>query len=367
MKYFPILLLLFTFNVLAVDISNPMNLLFVSDKSENFIDVIDLQKEEPVYRIETNHLAHDIVATPYAPLLFYTNLNAKKITVYNLQTKQHVKEIDLPIEPQHIVLDTTGTKIGISNSDTGGFVLLSAYAMGIRFYLADFPPTTDVLFDPNEIDIYYTNNINGTIGIIDINTERTYEMSLAESDKTSFSSPSRSLDGRYVYVANNQTGEIYSLNAYERKIYNKFWIGKSPVRPYTTPEGWFLYMLDKESGRFISIDQGKFTEYSNTVFSEGIDLVSVGRFDRLNLFLSTSNKNYYIYDNLSKGLIKTGELKDTPVNVFGSQDGTTAYVAFSNTPEVAAIDLESQRINYISATKNGTGAYRIGLSNQVCH
>jgi DNA-binding beta-propeller fold protein YncE len=366
-KYLFSLLLFFSVNVAAVDISNPLNLLFVSDKDDNIIDVVDLQKEESVYRIHTNYLAHDIIATPYAPLLFYTSLKDKKLIVYDLDTREHVEVIDLPIEPQHIVLDTTGTRIGISNSDTGGFVLVSAYAMDIMFTLDKFPPTTDVLFDPNDIDIYYTNNLNGTIGIIDMNTQQTYEMSLDESSNTDFSSPSRSLDGRYIYVANNQSGEIYSLNAYEKKIYNKFSIGESPVRPYTSPEGWFLYMIDKESGRFISLDQGEFTEYSNTVIGEGIDLVSVGRFDRLNLFLSSTNKKYYIYDNLSKELIKTGELKDTPINVFGSLDGTMAYVAFSETPEIAAINLESQSIKYISATNNGAGTYSIGMSNQVCH
>jgi len=367
MNYLITLLLLLSFNVAAVDISNPLNLLFAADKNDNIIDVVDLQKQEQVYRIHTRYLAHDIIATPYAPLLFYTSIKDKKIIVYNLETREHVEEIDLPIEPQHIVLDTTGTKIGISNSDTGGFVLVSAYAMNIIFTLDEFPPTADVLFDPNDIDIYYTNNLNGTIGLIDMNTQATYEMSLDDSSNTDFSSPSRSLDGRYIYVANNRSGEIYSLNAYERKIYNKFSIGESPVRPYTSPEGWFLYMIDKKSGRFISLDQGEFTEHSNTIIGDGIDLVSVGRFDRLNLFLSSTNKNYYIYDNLSRELIKTGELKDAPINVFGSLDGTMAYVAFSEMPEIAVINLESQSINYISATNNGTGAYSIGLSNQVCH
>jgi hypothetical protein len=44
-----------------------------------------------------------------------------------------------------------------------------------------------------------------------------------------------------------------------------------------------------------------------------------------------------------------------------------AYVAFSDTADVAAVDLEEQSVTYIPATNNGSGAFTVGLSNNVCH
>ena len=82
------------------------------------------------------------------------------------------------------------------------------------------------------------------------------------------SSPSRSLDGRYVYVANESTGEVYSLNAFSKVVYQTFHVGDSPARPYTTPEGAFLYMMDKETGRFVSIDQYRFEPFEDVVVGE---------------------------------------------------------------------------------------------------
>ena len=367
MKKLLFLQIFFFINVHAVDISNPLNLLFVADKTDKVIDVIDLTKQETVYRIETKYMVDNLLATPYAPLLVYTNTKEKLMVVFNLKTKEFIKTIPLPIVPRHIVLDTTGSKIGISDSVDGGFVLISAYTTNIIFSLEDFPPTTDVLFDPNDIDIYYANNTNGSIGIIDINTQIRYEMPLGETGESSFSSPSRSLDSRYVYVANIASGKIYSLNAYSKKIYKKYDVGETPVRPYTTPEGSFLYMMDQASGRFISIEQGPFTQYNDIIIGEGIDLVTVGRFDRMNLLLSTKNDKYYIYDNLTKQVITKGILQGIPIDAQSSIDGKTAFIAFRDTPQVAAVDLESQLIKYINATNNGAGAYGMGLSNQVCH
>ncbi len=351
----------------AVDISNPLRLMFVADTIDHIIDVIDLVDEEVVFRIETKYHVDDLLATPYAPVLIFTNIERRLVSVYNLKTQELAREIELPIVPRHMVLDTSGSKIGFSDSEDGGFVLFSAYAADIMFTLKDFPPTSDVLFDPNEVDIYYSNSQTGSIGLIDTNTQRTFEMPVTDLEGQELSSPSRSLDGRYVYVANNTSGEIYSLNAFSKVVYRTFDIGNSPARPYTTPEGVFLYMMDKETGRFVSIDQHRFEQYEDMIIGEGIDLVTVGRFDRMNLLASTENKNFYVYDNVRKAVVESGQFRHTPLESQGSVDGRTAYVAFKDSPEIAIVNLEDHQIKYIAAGNHGIGAFAIGLSNNVCH
>ncbi len=350
----------------AQDISNPQRLMFVADAVEPLIDVVDLFENEVVYRIETAHVADHVVATPHAPILVHVNIERRLVSLYDLSSKELAREVELPIVPRHMVLDTTGSRIGFTDDVDGGFVLFSAYAGTIVFTLEDFPPTGDVLFDPNEVDIYYSNSRDGAIGLIDTNVRRTLEIEIAEPGQP-LSSPSRSLDARYVYVANEETGEINSLNAFSRVIYQSFLIGASPARPYTTPEGSFLYMMDRDTGRFMSVEQSRFEVYDDRVIGEGIDLVTVGRFDRLNLLASTTNNRYYIYDNLLRSVIDSGNFPHTPLTAQGAADGRTAYVSFQGSPQVAVIDLERQEMTYIAAAATGIGAASIGLSNNVCH
>ena len=350
-----------------VDISNPQRLMFVADADDPIIDVIDLQENEVIFRIETKQKVDDLVATPFAPVLIYTNIDKQLVSMYNLETQELAKEVILPIVPRHMVLDTTGSKIGFTDSESGGFVLLSAYGGQVLFTLEDFPPTTDVLFDPNEVDIWYSNDLDGSIGLIDSNVKKTFEIEVTDKPEQMLSSPSRSLDGRYIYAANETTGEVYSVNAFSKIIYKTFNIGTRPVRPYTTPEGVFLYMMDKDSGRFVSIEQHLFTEFDNTIIGEGIDLVTVGRFDRLNLLASTENHNFYIYDNNRKAVIEQGKLNFIPLDAQGAADGRQAYLASSDSPEVAIINLEDQQVSYIKAANGRVGAFAIGLSNNVCH
>ena len=350
-----------------VDISNPQRLMFVADADDPIIDVIDLQENEVIFRIETKQKVDDLVATPFAPVLIYTNIDKQLVSMYNLETQELAKEVILPIVPRHMVLDTTGSKIGFTDSESGGFVLLSAYGGQVLFTLEDFPPTTDVLFDPNEVDIWYSNDLDGSIGLIDSNVKKTFEIEVTDKPEQMLSSPSRSLDGRYIYAANETTGEVYSVNAFSKIIYKTFNIGTRPARPYTTPEGVFLYMMDKDSGRFVSIEQHLFTEFDNTIIGEGIDLVTVGRFDRLNLLASTENHNFYIYDNNRKAVIEQGKLNFIPLDAQGAADGRRAYLASSDSPEVAIINLEDQQVSYIKAANGRVGAFAIGLSNNVCH
>jgi DNA-binding beta-propeller fold protein YncE len=351
----------------AADLSNPLKLMFVADAEQNLIDVIDLDSRETVFRIETHYPVDDLVATPYAPVLVYTNIERRLVSLYDLRNQKVAMEITLPITPRHMVLDTSGAKIAFSDSRSGGFVLFSAYAGSIFFTLEDFPPTRDVLFDPNEVEVYYSNSATGAIGMLDTNLRKTVEMPVTDVPGQRLSAPSRSLDGRYVYVANEDTGEVYSLNAFSKVIYKTFRIGENPARPYTTPEGVFLYMMDKASGRFLSIEQNRFEQYADLEVGTGIDLVTVGRFDRMNLLTSTSNRSYHLFDNIRRSVIERGEFDATPLDALGSVDGRTAYVAFRDKPEVAFVDLDDGAIEYVAAGVTGIGAFAVGLSNNVCH
>jgi hypothetical protein len=352
---------------MAADISDPTGFMFVGDRDDNSIDVISIDDAERVFRIETSLHPDHIVVTPFAPILMYVDVDLKRAVFYDLKKQTEVKTMELPLTPRHVVLDTTGSKVAISDSEDGGFVLMHAYSMDIQFSLPEFPATGPVLFDPNDVDIYFSNQSTGSLGMLDVNTQRIYEMPVTEDANDILSAPSRSLDARYIYVANITKGEVYSLNAYSRIIFNTFEIGGTPARPYTTPQGAFLYMMDTASGHFISIEQHEFEKFAETTFDHGVDLVTVGRFDRMNLFLSTSNSRWSIFDNVKQATISTGLFDGTPIQALGSADGKTAYVVFSDLAAVAAVDLEDQTVTYLPATENGSGGFTIGLSNNVCH
>ena len=87
----------------------------------------------------------------------------------------------------------------------------------------------------------------------------------------------------------------------------------------------------------------------------------------MNLLASSENKNFFIYDNVRKRIVESGQFLHTPLDTQGSVDGRIAYVAFQDSPSIAIVDLEDQSIKYISAGVNGIGAFSIGLSNNVCH
>ena len=105
--------LLFSATAVAqVDISNPLRLLFAADTTNNIVDVVDLGEEQVVFRIETKYPVDDVIATPYAPVLVYTNIERRLISIYDLRKQELAREVELPITPRHMVLDTSGTKLG---------------------------------------------------------------------------------------------------------------------------------------------------------------------------------------------------------------------------------------------------------------
>lgn len=353
--------------VRAVDISDPMQFVFVGDRVQDFIDVVSVTNPRQVFRIDTSIHPDHIVVTPFAPIAMYADVQKRMAVFYDLEKKREVTAIELPLTPRHVVLDTTGSKIGISDSVDGGFVLINAYAMQIDIAIPDFPATGPVLFDPNDIDIYFTNSDTGSIGLLDTNTKEILEAQLSEADGARLSAPSRSLDARYIYVTNHASGEVLSINAFSQVIFRSFDVGANPARPYTTPHGEFLYLMDVASGRFVSVDQHRFRTFAETVFDHSVDLVAVGRFDRFSLFLSTAEKGWSMFDNAERATVASGRFRGTPIAVWGSADGKTAYVAFGDHAAIATVDLESHEVDYVAATRNGASGFAVGISNNVCH
>lgn len=349
------------------DLSNPQRLLAVADRAANIVDVVDVTRGSVAHRFETAFRADRLALAPHAPILAYANIERRLLVFINLETKGEIGRLELPLAPRHVVLDPSGGKLGITDSEAGGFALVSLYAQTIEFALEDFPPTGDVLFDPNEVDVYYSNDATASLGLLDMNQRRREEVELSGIPGQALSPPSRSLDARHIYVANAGTGEVYGLNAFSRVVFRAFEVGASPTRPYTTPQGSFLYMSDRESGRLLIHEQGRFNEYADVSLDEGVDLVAVGRFDRYTLFLSTSHPNWYAWDNLEKRVVSKGRFRGRPLDARGAADGRTAYVAFADRAEMAMVDLEHQAVRYFPVTENGAGAFAIGLSNNVCH
>ncbi len=329
--------------------------------------MIDLRKGKVVYTIEAEFPADQLVVSPYAPVLLYTNNELKSAVFYDLSLKQTTARFELPITPRHLVIDTTGLKAAATDSIGGGLVLFSLTAKNLLMSTGDFPATGDVLFDPNDVDVYFSNSASGSLGVLNINTQNFAELALTDTPGQALSSPSRSLDGRQIYVANQTEGLVYNINAFSKVIFKTFKTGSFPARPYTTPQGSFLYLMDQQSGRTVTVEQGVFKEFADTRFAHGINAVAVGRFDRYNLFMSTDNPNYSFYDNLDKSTVGEGAFNGQPLAVRGSADGRTAWVVFSDIAEVAMVDLENQAIRYFPATRNGAGAFALGLSNNVCH
>lgn len=348
------------------EIADPRHLLFAADIRDPVIDVVDLREGRAVYRIATGHTVDDIAVTPNAPLLIYSSAAERTVTLFDLRAKEVRQRVELPFEPRHLVLNPRGDRLAVSDSERGGFALLSSYDGSIVLLRPDFPATGDALFDPNDVDVYYSNPLTGALGIIDTNTRAVVEVAIAAPGER-LSSPSRSLDGRYVYVANDSTGEVYGLNAFSRAVYRTFDIGPRPARPYTTPEGSFLYLLERATGRFVSVEQFNFERYADTTLGAGMDLVAVGRFDRMNLFATTAGTAYRIYDNVQRTVVQAGEFSHTPLDAQGAGDGRRAYVAFRDAARIAVVDLEGQSIEYIDATSNGVGAFAVGHTNNVCH
>ena len=174
-------------------------------------------------------------------MLIYTNLEKRLVSMYDLRNKTVAKQVELPNRPHATWCSTPPAPRSASATARTADSCCSRPTEDrscSHWKICRPPPTCSST--PTRWTSGYSNSRDGTVGLIDSNVQRTYEIPVADEPGQALSSPSRSLDGRYVYVANETTGEVYGVNAFSKVIYKTFEVGASPARPYTTPEGVFL-------------------------------------------------------------------------------------------------------------------------------
>ena len=176
----PLALLAGVTGAAATDISDPTRFLFVADAAGQMIDVLELDAMKSVARIDTELRPDHVLVTPFAPVLLYADIAARKIVHVNLEDPAVQEQIAVPLAPHHVVMNAGGTRIAITDAESGGLLVMNAYSGAVELAVPDFPATEDVLFDPNDVDIFYSNSKAGSVGRINIVSGRRQETSLAD-------------------------------------------------------------------------------------------------------------------------------------------------------------------------------------------
>jgi YVTN family beta-propeller protein len=198
------------------------------------------------------------------------------------------------------------------------------------------------------------------IGVFDVGarTLRTILRGPSDPEQTAVSR-----DGRYLYIANEDTGEASVLEVSTAKTVATFEVGGEPEGVTASPDGRFVYVTSEEDNRVSVIETA-----TNRLLSQ----FEVGARPRDSAFLPDSSKAYVTAENggtisvvdvSAHAVIDTIQLTGPnvrPMGIVASADGKRLYVSTGRGGTVVSVDTATNRP--VGSVAVGTRPWGLALS-----
>lgn len=213
-------------------------------------------------------------------------------------------------------------------------------------------------FSPDESTLYVSNELGGTVSVIDVATNAVDatipETSLGSSPNGMAVTP----DGATLYVTNLNSDDVSVIDASNNSLVTTLAVGDRPTDAVVVPNGSRAYVSNLDSDDVSIIDVGTNSVRQSTI-SAGTSPIAVALRADSDTTLYVANRDsddLSVIDvtNDNNQLSSTIAVGDRPLDVAVTPDGNTLYVVNEGSGDVTVIDAINNAV--VTTIDVGTGS-----------
>ncbi len=303
-------------------LTNDGKKLLVSATGRDQFLVVDLASQKIEKMIKTGHSPEHFDITSDDLLAYVGNMEDSTVSVIDLKEGKEVKRMAGFFEPH-------------------GFSVLPGNA---KLYVSNFGA-----HEVRSIDIK-SQQIAKRLAIGDVHRAAIRDPERYMSELKGIANPTLSIDGRFIYAADGDTGEVGVIDTKADRVVATVKVGEAPWRAYASPDG--LYMLVLNNGdETISVISTK-TQKVVTTLNGGPEMTGVNftQGGAKAYVISRGESAVYVFDMKTFKMVNRLKIG---VNLAletaaTTSDGTKIYLASSTDDSVYAIDSESDQVKRIA-------------------
>jgi len=281
---------------------------------------------------------------PGSPLIYVSDETGTGVVVVDPIGRTVVDRINVGKRPRGLKISPDGTKllVALSGSPIGG-------------------PGVD------ESKLPPADRAADGIGVVDLATHSVIKKYHSGSDPESFA---MSLDGKMIFVSNEDSGEMTALDLESGDIKAKVKVGEEPEGVTTGPDGRVVFVSCEGSNEVVAIDTTTFKVVGRIPAGARPRSIAFSRDGAIGFIGSENAGTLTVFDTKTRKVKKTitlpkptepGAIPPRPMGLQISPDGAHLYVSLGRAKSVAVIDVAKQE--YKSAmTDVGTRPWGIGVS-----
>ncbi len=350
-------------NLAAYD---PKTLVFVTNRDSSDVAVIDSKTDRVVGRIALGEFtnAHMAMLTNDGTKLLVSATGRDRFLVVDLATQKIERTVETGQSPEHfeITMDDQLAYVGNIEDSTVSVIDLKAGTEITR--LAGFSLPHGFTVAPGASKVYVSNFGAHEVAVVQIASQQmakrlaigdVHRAALRDparyrSELAGIANPTLTVDGRFVYAADGDGGEVGIIDTQTDRVVKTIKVGEAPWRSYASPDGQWMLVLNN-GDETISVISTK-TQQVVTTLTGGPEMTGVN-------FTDGGNKAYVIVGGEGKVLaydLKTFKRLNTlklGVNLALETGATTAdgkkvYIASSTDDAVYAIDSATDTVTRIA-------------------
>lgn len=366
---------------------DPNTLVFVTNRDSSDVAVIDSRTDRVISRISLGEFtnAHMAMLTNDGKKLLVSATGRDRFLVVDLATRVIERTVETGQSPEHfeITMDDRLAYVGNIEDSTVSVIDLKAGTEVTR--LADFSQPHGFTVAPDASKVYVSVFGAHEVRIVDIPSQRmakrlaigdVHRAALRDpvryrSELAGIAHPTLTVDGRFVYAADGDGGEVGIVDTQTDRVVKTVKVGEAPWRAYASPDGQWM-LVPNNGDETVSVISTK-TQQVATTLKGGTQMTGVN-------FTDGGKKAYVIVGGEGAVLVydmqtfkRINRLK-LGVNLAletasTTTDGKKVYVASSTNDSVYAIESATDRVTRIA----DVGRYPWGVtilgaaSENYCH
>lgn len=352
----------------SVDLASydPKTLVFVTNRDSSDVTVIDSKMDAVITRISLGTFAnsHMAMLTNDGKKLLVSATGRDQFLVVDLASQKIEKTVKTGQSPEHFDITTDDLLAYVGNMEDStvsvidlkegkevkrmagffephGFSVLPGNA---KLYVSNFGA-----HEVRSIDIQ-SQQIAKRLAIGDVHRAAIRDPERYMSELKGIANPTLSIDGRFIYAADGDAGEVGVIDTRTDRVVSTVKVGEAPWRAYASPDGLFMLALNN-GDETISVISTK-TQKVVTTLNGGPEMTGVNftHGGAKAYVISRGESAVYVFDMKTFKMVNRLKIG---VNLAletaaTTADGSKIYLASSTDDSVYVIDSGSDEVKRIA-------------------
>jgi len=276
--------------------------LFVVNKAADSVSVVNATTPRVESTIAVGRNPHELAVAPNGLKLYVPDVADNSVSVIDLRTYSHTKEILHPNfnSPHGVAFTPDSQRVLVTSEGSHKIFVLDA-ASDLILRVIETPESGTHMATTNKAGTwaYFTNRESNTVSFMDLSNYRIVANVPVGRGAEGFA---LSPDEKEIWVGNRSDATISVINVARRNAIAKLPAGSNPIRLAFAPDGKHVLVSDSASG------------------------------------------NVDVYDVQTRKKIQSVAVGSNPGGVVVSSDGKRAFVACQGANEIRVIDMQTWKV-----------------------